>query len=101
MANVTVVGEVATTAQSYLSLIIEGIVILLIGFGIGILAKKFILRILKELNLNKIMSTVGIRYNLEEIVSSIISYVIYLFTVVIFLDKLGIRSIVLYLTTSA
>ena len=34
MTNVTVVGEVATTAQSYLSLIIEGIVILLIGFGI-------------------------------------------------------------------
>jgi len=101
MTNVTVVGEVATTAQSYLSLIIEGIVILLIGFGIGILAKKFILRILKELNLNKIMSTVGIRYNLEEIVSSIISYVIYLFTVVIFLDKLGIRSIVLYLLVGA
>ena len=47
------------------------------------------------------MSTVGIRYNLEEIVSSIISYVIYLFTVVIFLDKLGIRSIVLYLLVGA
>ena len=101
MGNETIVGEVVNTAQSYFSLIIEGIVIVLIGFGIGILAKKFLLRILKELNLNKIMNKVGVRYDLEEIVSSIVSYVIYLFTIVIFLDKLGIKSIVLYLLVGA
>jgi small conductance mechanosensitive channel len=47
------------------------------------------------------MNQVGVRYNLEELISSIVSYVIYLFTIILFLDKLGIRSIVLYLLVGA
>ena len=84
-------------AQTYFYTIIVGIVILLIGFGAGILAKKLVFRILKEIELNKIMSRVGVRYDLEKWVSSIISYVLYLFTIVIFFDQLGITSVVLYL----
>ena len=34
----------------------------------------------KELELNKVMSKVGITYNLEGSISSILAYVIYLFT---------------------
>lgn len=83
--------------QSYIYTIIAGIVILLLGFGLGILVKKIVFRVLNEIELNKIMSKVGMRYDLEKGVSLIISYVIYLFTIVIFLDQLGITSIVLYL----
>ena len=47
------------------------------------------------------MSKVGITYNLEGSISSILSYVIYLFTIVIFLDQVGLKSIVLYLIVGA
>ena len=41
MVNETVVGVVGTV-QSYFSLIAEGVIILLIGFGLGILAQKLL-----------------------------------------------------------
>ena len=91
------VEGVVETAQSYFYTIAVGIAILLIGFAIGILVKKFLHRLLKEIGLNKVFSKVGVTYNLETVISSIASYVIYLFTIVIFLDKLGIKSVVLYL----
>ncbi len=88
-------------AQSYIYTFVIGIVILLIGFGIGILAKKLLLKLFREIGLNKIMGKVGVTANLELWVSSIIPYVIYLFTIVLFLDRLGIKSIVLYLVAGA
>ena len=93
--------EVIENAQSYASSVGVGIVILLVGFAIGILVKKVLSRVLKEISLNKVMNKVGVTYNLENIVSSVVSYVIYLFTIVLFLDKLGIKSIVLYLIVGA
>lgn len=95
-------GEVIETAWTYLyEKLLIGIIILLIGFGLGILARKLALRILKEIELNRIMNRVGVSYNLEKGVSSIISYVIYLFTIIIFLEQLEIKSIVLYLAAGA
>jgi small-conductance mechanosensitive channel len=95
------VQEVVQTAQSYLNIIIASVIILLVGFGLGVLAKKLIQRILKEIELNKIMCKVGITYNLEKFVSSIISYVIYLVTIVFFLDYLNIRSVAIYILLGA
>ncbi len=91
------VNGVVETAQTYAYSIIVGVVILLIGFGVGILAKKILIKILHEIELNKIMAKVGITYNLEKSVSVLVSYVIYLITIVLFLRELGIDSIVLYL----
>lgn len=88
---------VVETAQSYFYTIIIGIAILLIGFTLGILAKKIVHRILKEIELNKILSKVGITYNLESWISSLVSFLIYLVTIVFFLNQLGITSVVLYL----
>jgi small-conductance mechanosensitive channel len=90
-------NAIVETAQSYAYSIIVGVVILLIGFGVGILAKKIILKILHEIELNRIMRKVGITQNLEKAVSVIVSYVIYLITIVLFLRELGIDSVVLYL----
>ncbi len=87
--------------RTYFYTILIGLVILLIGFGLGILAKKISYRLLKELGLNRVMSKAGVTYNLEKWVSSIISYVIYLLTIVAFLDRLGISSIVLFLVAGA
>ena len=100
MVNATAT-TVVETAQNYFYTIIIGIVILLVGFGIGVLAKKLIKKILKEIELNKIMSRVGITSNIESAISSIVSYLIYLITIVFFLRELGIASVVLYLVVGA
>src|SRR3989338_597601 len=100
MVNETVTGVVATT-KSYISLIVEGVIILLVGFGLGILAQKLLAKILKEVELNQIMSKVGVTYNLEKWISAIVSYVIYLVSIVIFLENLNIASVVVYLLLGA
>ncbi|PIN73560.1 hypothetical protein COV20_05040 [Candidatus Woesearchaeota archaeon CG10_big_fil_rev_8_21_14_0_10_45_16] len=89
--------ELLQEAQNYLYTIISSVVILLVGFGLGILAKKFLSKVLKEVELNKIMSKVGITSNVEKGISTIASYVIYLVTVLFFLENLGVTSYVVYL----
>jgi len=101
MVNETAVTGVVDTVQSYFYTILVGIVILLIGFGLGILVKKLLKKVLKEIELNRIMNKVGVTYNLEGGISSIVSYLIYLITIVFFLNQLGITSIVLYLIIGA
>ena len=97
MVNQTTVKGAVETASSYFTHIAVGIVILLVGFGLGILAKKLMQKVLSEVELNKIMNKVGLTYDLEMWVSSIIMYLIYLATVIVFLDHFDIGSIVLYL----
>ena len=85
------------TVQDYFYEIAVDVIILLVGFIIGILAKKFTYRIFKEMGLNRIMSKVGVTYDLEKGVSFVISSIIYVSSIVIFLGRLDIGSIVLYL----
>ena len=93
--------NILKTIESYAYNIIISIVILLAGFGMGMIVKKILQRILKELELNKIMAKVNVAYDLEKIISNIVSYVIYLFTIVLVLDQLGLKSVVLYLLVGA
>ena len=95
------VEGVVETAQSYVYTIIVGVVILLVGFALGILVKKIVYKILKEIGLNRIMGKVGVSYDLESTTSTIISFLVYLVTIVFFLNHLGITSIVLYLFVGA
>ncbi len=88
-------------AKSYFYTIVVGIVILLLGFSLGIIAKKLLQKILKEIEINKIMTRIGIKYNLEKGISSIVSYIIYLVTIIFFLEQFGIVSIVIYLLVGA
>ena len=53
------------------------------------------------IELNKVFGKVGLTYDLERWISSIVSFVIYLITLVVFLNQLGITSIVLYLIVGA
>jgi len=101
MVNATALN-IVETAQSYFYTIVIGLVILLIGFGLGVLAKKLVKKVLKEIELNKIMNKVGVTMDLESGVSSIVSFVIYFFTIIIFLAHFNIKSIwVLYLIAGA
>ena len=101
MTNLTNVTGVVDTAQSYIYTVAIGLVILLIGFALGIITKKLLSRVLKEIELNKILSRVGIAHNLEKGISSVVMYLIYLATIIIFLDYFKIGSIVLYLLLGA
>lgn len=92
-------AKIFELAKEYFYTIAAGLGILLIGFALGILAKKLVYKILKEIELNKIMSKVGVTYNLEKWVSAIISYLIYMITIVFALNQLGITSVVLYIIT--
>jgi small-conductance mechanosensitive channel len=95
------VEEVVKVAESYLKDVIIGLVILLIGFILGILVKKIIYKVLKEFELNKIMSKVGITSNVEKGISWIVSLLVYLVAIVLFLNQLRIASVVLYLVVGA
>ncbi len=100
MVNATALG-VVETARSYFYLIAIGGVILLIGLAIGILTKKLLKKVLKEIELNLIMGKAGITVDLESILSSIVSYLIYLITIVLFLKQLKLDVIVLYIVIGA
>ena len=100
MVNETLNG-VVDTAQFYFSLIVEGVIILLVGFILGFLAQKLLTKVFREIELNQLMGKVGITTNLEKGVSLIVSYVIYLVFIVFFLDHLGIGNIVVYLVLGA
>ncbi|MBI4979976.1 mechanosensitive ion channel, partial [Candidatus Woesearchaeota archaeon] len=83
--------------QSYTNLVIMAVVILIVGLTLGLLAKKLLYRLLKEVELNKIATKGGIGWDVEHLISSIISYLIYFATTVIFLSYLGIGKWVIYL----
>lgn len=84
------------TAESLLNQAAVGIVILIVGLALGLLAKKVTFRILQEFEVDRIMNTLGFAYNAERWISSLLSYAIYVVTVILFLDQLGIRSVVMY-----
>ncbi len=90
-------GAVVGMAGSYVYTIILSVIILLVGFILGILAKKFLYRILNEIELNVILRVIGVRADVEKWISSIVSYLIYFITIIFFLEQLNIASIVLYL----
>lgn len=101
MAEIPITEGVVDAAQSYFYTVMVGIIILLVGFGLGLLLKKIVHRILQEFELNKIMSKIGITANVERGVSWIVSSIIYLITILFFLNQLGITSVVLYLIVGA
>ena len=93
--------EIFTTAESWMYKIVIGIIVLLVGLCLGILVKKIVHKILQQVELNKTISKAGILYNVERTISNIIAFAIYLITFVIFLNQLGITSIVVYFIVGA
>ncbi len=88
------------TAESLLNQMAVGIVILIAGLALGLLVKKFSFRILQQIELNRNMNKLGFAYNAEQGISSLLSSAIYFFTIILFLDQLGIRFLVIYLAAA-
>ena len=100
-ACATMVPAFIELAQSYVYIISVSIVILLVGFALGILAKKLLLKVLRELEFNKLASRFGFTTDLERLISSTTAALIYLVTLIFFLNYLGIAPYILYLILGA
>ena len=91
------VNQVLSTAASYFYTVIVAIVILLVGFTLGLLIRKLLHKMLQEIKLNNILAKAGLVFDAQRWLAHIVADAIYLITVVLFLQKLGIQSLVLYL----
>ena len=72
-------------------------VILLVGLIIGLVVKKILKKVLHEIELDKTVNRLGKDYSLENKLSQMAAYIIYFLALIIFLNQLGITSIILYL----
>jgi len=96
------IADIPLLFTKMLGKIVLAILIFLIGFVVGKFAERFLIKILKEVELNKIIKqTTGFRVNLEQILSHTFSYMIYFLAIVAALDQIGLANIVLYLLTGA
>ncbi|MFH0874408.1 MAG: mechanosensitive ion channel domain-containing protein [archaeon] len=66
------------------------IILLLIGFIVGRVVGVFLEKILNEMSLNKAVKNLNFRFNTEKLVSGIVSYSIYAFTIYSTFLKIGI-----------
>ena len=87
--------------QTYFLTFITGAVILLIGSALGMLVKKLVVRVLQEIELNRIFQHARVFSNRENVIGNICAAVIYFMTLRFFLDYLGVKSLVLYLFAGA
>ncbi len=94
-------NEVLKAVEFHFYKIIVAVVILLVGLTIGLLVKRILNKILHEIELDKIVKRLGKSYSLEKRISDLAAYLIYFITLVIFLNQLGIASIVLYILVGA
>ena len=99
MANETVVEtyhEVSNAFEGIMIKIFGAVIILLIGFVFGKIIGRFVYKGLHELELNKILKKLKINLMMEEALGNVISFVIYLVSVILALNSLGVTSIALY-----
>ena len=91
------ITEILFVLQNYLYLLGTSFILILAGFGVGFLCKKWTYKILAEIELNKKIGKIGIPYNAQDIISSLISYAVYVFTIMYVLRAWGITSLVFYI----
>lgn len=98
MINDTIqaVQSTVQTAENYFNLAVAAIVILLVGLALGILVKKLLHRFFNELKINQTGAKAGITVDIESGASTVVSYIIYIITIILFLDQLKIRTMVIY-----
>ncbi|MBW2982099.1 mechanosensitive ion channel family protein [Candidatus Woesearchaeota archaeon] len=81
-------------SQFFIKFIVS-IIILLIGFIIGRTVEKILQKILHEVELNKNIKKAGIKFPIENIISSFTKYFIYFIAVIWALTELGLTTTVL------
>ncbi len=94
------IQQILFIVREYLYLTGTSFIILLAGFGIGLLVKKWSNKIFSELGLNKKLRYVGFSYNAQDILSSLLSYAVYAATILFLLREWGITSFILYIVVA-
>lgn len=81
-----------------LNRLIAAVVVILIGFLIARFLGKLTLKVLKELNTNKILKeSLGLRVPIEQFLSKAVYYLILFIALVMALNQLGLSTIILYI----
>src|SRR3989344_1247513 len=75
--------------------LVAAIVILLIGLVIGRFLGNVVRRILRELELSKILKEERVKFPLEEVLSNGVKYIIYFIAVVLALNQVGLTSAII------
>jgi len=82
----------------FVTRLVVAAIIILIGFILGRIAGKIVLRILNEIELNKILKkATNVKISLEEMISHGISYFIYFVAIIWALETLNLAPIILYI----
>lgn len=82
-----------------LTRILFALLIFFIGFVIGKVLGKAVYKILNDFDLNKKLSNKNIKLNGEHLLSTLVSYFIYILTILYSLEVLNIANILLYFFT--
>lgn len=77
----------------------SALIILLIGFVIGRVLGRLVLRGLHELEVDRFLEKAGVRLKFEELAGAVVEYFAYFVTVLIVLDRLGVAVFVLHAIT--
>jgi small-conductance mechanosensitive channel len=91
--------EQINTFNAYLYTGTIAVIILLGGLIIGNIARKLLAKLFKEININKLAIKMEISADLSIIISTLIAYIIYIISIILFLDYLNIRLYVILLIT--
>ncbi len=94
--NSTTFERVSVFLEPFYSNIIIALVILLIGLIVGKVLGRLALKLLSEIEVNKIFKlATGMSVKLDKLISSIISYFFYVVFAMWALEKLGLSSVIL------
>jgi len=83
-----------TAIQNVLNTITVALITILVGFIIAKLASRIAKRVMKEAELNRILAKAGLR-PFSDTIGSLIEYLLYMATLLIVLQQLGLTTLVL------
>jgi len=100
--SLEVISGVTNKVNPVLSKLVIAVLILLIGLIIGKLIGALIRRALNEVELDKHLRIVaGLKFSVERLISSFVSYFIYFLAVVMSLNSLGLTTAILNMISAA
>lgn len=88
--------------ESWYTKIISIIIIILIGFIIGRVAGRIVLKVLHDIEVDKIFKkAAGVSINIERSLSSFVTYFIYFITIITVLNQLNVTTTILQMISAA
>ena len=89
----TIAAVLSGTVSSVLTKYVAALVIIFVGFVVARLLGLFIKMAMKEAKVNvRLSNLTGVQVSIEEIVSTVLVYVVYFLTIVMALNQIGLTS---------